>query len=63
MKSYTKRMIAYFIFGGVAAFTIDADAFLVAPLLIFLDLTVDIVRSRYQDFKDEQQKIIDDLSK
>jgi hypothetical protein len=46
-----------------ASFTIGAEYFYIAPMFMFIDFTIDIVRQRYQDFKDEQQKIIDDLSK
>ena len=44
MQPFTKRYIAYFSTGVIAA------------------ATVELVRSRYQDFKDEQQKILDALS-
>ena len=63
MQPYSKRMLAYFAIAILGAIFVHEDLFFLAPLLIFIDLTQDIVRSRYQDFKDEQQKIIKDLSK
>ena len=56
-------MLAYFAIAILGAIFVHEDLFFLAPVLIFIDLTQDIVRSRYQDFKDEQQKIIKDLSK
>jgi len=63
MQGYSKRMLAYFAIAILGAIFVHEDLFFLAPVLIFIDLTQDIVRSRYQDFKDEQQKIIKDLSK
>jgi hypothetical protein len=63
MQPYSKRMLAYFAIAILGAIFVHEDLFFLAPVLIFIDLTQDIVRSRYQDFKDEQQKIIKDLSK
>ena len=62
MQLFTKRYIAYFSTGVIAAATVHGDLILIAPVAIFIDLTVELVRSRYQDFKDEQQKILDALS-
>ena len=60
-ESFTKRYIAYFAVGIIAAtmFGEQSGAFFIAPLLMAIDFTVDIVRSRYQEFKQEQQDIID----
>ena len=63
MEGYSKRYLSYFALGFAASFTIGAEYFYIAPAFMFIDFTVDIVRQRYQDFKDEQQKLIDDLSK
>ena len=65
MESFTKRYIAYFVVGIIAAtmFGEQSGAFFIAPLLMAIDFTVDIVRSRYQEFKQEQQDIIDALKK
>ena len=65
MESFTKRYIAYFAVGIIAAtmFGEQSGAFFIAPLLMAIDFTVDIVRSRYQEFKQEQQDIIDALKK
>jgi len=64
MESFTKRYIAYFAVGIIAAtmFGEQSGAFFIAPLLMAIDFTVDIVRSRYQEFKQEQQDIIDVIS-
>ena len=64
MESFTKRYIAYFVVGIIAAtmFGEQSGAFFIAPLLMAIDFTVDIVRSRYQEFKQEQQDIIDVIS-
>ena len=49
-------IIAAFIFGG------QSGAFFIAPLLMFIDFTVDMVSSRYKEFTKEQQDLIDTLS-
>ncbi|MDA9938682.1 hypothetical protein N9C48_01060 [bacterium] len=63
MEGYSKRYLSYLALGFAASFTIGAEYFYITPAFMFIDFTVDIVRQRYQDFKDEQQKLIDDLSK
>ena len=65
MESFTQRYIAYFAVGIIAAtmFGEQSGAFFIAPLLMAIDFTVDIVRSRYQEFKQEQKDIIDALKK
>ena len=65
MESFTKRYIAYFAVGIIAAtvFGEQSGAFFIAPLLMLVDFTIDIVRSHYQEFKQEQQDIIDALKK
>ena len=64
MQPFTKRFIAYFVVGIIAAtvFGEQSGAFFIAPLLMAIDFTVEIVRDRYQDFKQEQQDIIDAMS-
>ena len=64
MQPFTKRFIAYFVVGIIAAtvFGEKSGAFFIAPLLMVIDLTIEIVRDRYQDFKQEQQDIIDAMS-
>ena len=64
MEPFTTRYIAYFVVGIIAAtmFGEQSGAFFIAPLLMAIDFTVDIVRSRYQEFKQEQQDIIDVIS-
>jgi len=63
MQPYSKRMIAYFAIAILGTIFVHEDLFFLAPILIFVDLTQDIVRSRYQDYKNEQKQILDDLSK
>jgi len=65
MEPFTTRYIAYFVVGIIAAtmFGEQSGAFFIAPLLMAIDFTVDIVRSRYQEFKQEQKDIIDALKK
>ena len=61
---YNKRMIAYFTLGLAVALGLEnSDWFFITPILIFADLTQDIIRSRYQDFKKEQQEMIDSIKK
>ena len=64
MELFTKRFIAYFVLGILAAnvFGNQSGAFFIAPLLMVIDFTVEIVRDRYQEFKQEQQDIIDAMS-
>jgi|TARA_R110000851_G_scaffold307992_1_gene466741 hypothetical protein len=64
MQPFTKRYIAYFTAGIIAAFIFggQSGAFFIAPILMFIDVTVDIVRSRYQEFTKEQQDLINTLS-
>jgi len=63
MEGYSKRYLSYLALGFAASFTIGAEYFYIAPAFMFIDFTVDIVRSRYQDFRKEQQQILDDLKK
>jgi hypothetical protein len=64
MQSFTKRYITYFAVGIIAVtmFGEQSGAFFIAPLLMAIDFTVDIVRSRYQEFTKEQQDLINTLS-
>ena len=64
MQAFTKRFLAYFVVGIIAAnvFGSQSGAFFIAPLLMAIDFTVEIVRYRYQDSKQEQQDIIDAMS-
>jgi hypothetical protein len=64
MESFTKRYITYFAVGIIAVtmFGEQSGAFFIAPLLMAIDFTVDIVRSRYQEFTKEQQDLINTLS-
>ena len=64
MELFTKRFIAYFVLGILAAnvFGNQSGAFFIAPLLMVIDFTVEIVRDRYQEFKQEQQDILDVMS-
>ena len=64
MQPFTKRYIAYFTAGIIAAFIFggQSGAFFIAPLLMFIDFTVDMVSSRYKEFTKEQQDLINTLS-
>ncbi len=61
MQPYSKRMIAYFVISILGAIFVHKDLFFLAPVLIFIDLTQDIIRHRYADFKKEQNEIIQTL--
>ena len=61
---YNKRMIAYFVIGLAVTLGLQSsDWFFITPILIVADLTQDIIRSRYQEFKKEQTDIIETLKK
>lgn len=61
MQSYSKRMIAYFAIAILGAVFVHEDLFFLAPVLIFIDLTQDIIRHRYADFKKEQNELVQTL--
>ena len=62
MEGYSKRYLSYFALGLLAALTLGAEYFYIAPAFMFIDFTVDLVRQRYQDYAKEQQDLIDILS-
>ena len=57
-----KKELTRDVFDKSTVFGEQSGAFFIAPLLMAIDFTVDIVRSRYQEFKQEQQDIIDVIS-
>lgn len=61
MQPYSKRMIAYFAIAILGAVFVHEDLFFLAPVLIFIDLTQDIIRHRYADFKKEQNELVQTL--
>jgi hypothetical protein len=63
MEGYSKRYLSYFALGCAAVLALGGEYFYIAPALMFIDFTVDIVRSRYQDYQDEQKELLDTLSK
>ena len=63
MEGYSKRYLSYFALGCASVLALGGEFFYIAPALMFIDLTVDLVRLRYQDYKNEQKQILDDLSK
>ena len=62
MQPWTKRFLAYFAVGFVSAFIVEGGFFITA-LLLFLDLSLEIVRNRYLEYKQDQQELIDTLKK
>ena len=60
MQPHSKRMILYILIGIACSGWTD-KGFLIAPVLMFLDLTVDIIRDRYADFRKEQQELVNTL--
>ena len=62
MQPYSKRMFAYFAIAIIAEFIISGGM-IIAPIAIFVDMTIDIIRQRYKDFKQEQNDILDAMKK
>lgn len=60
MESHSKRFLIYLIIGFVSAFVVEGG-FLITALLMFFDMTVEIVRNRYLDYKQEQQDLVNTL--
>ena len=60
MQPYSKRMLAYFAIAIVAEYFISGGM-IFAPVAIFVDMTQDMFRDRYKQFKKEQTHIIDAL--
>jgi preprotein translocase subunit YajC len=51
-------MFAYFALGIIAEFIINGGM-IIAPVLIFLDMTVDLIRRQYKEFRKEQTDILE----
>ena len=62
MQPYSKRTILYILIGIVCSGWTDGG-FLIAPVLMMLDLTVDIIRNRYETFRREQQELVNTIKK
>ena len=60
MQPHTKRMFAYFAL-GIGAEVFVNGGIILAPAFMFIDFTVDIIKSQYRDFKKEQKDILDAL--
>lgn len=60
MRPESKRMIIYFLAGIGFAF-VTPNGFFITPIAIFLDMTQDMIRSRYNDYRKEQQALVDTL--
>lgn len=60
MQPHSKRMIIYFLAGIGFAF-VTPNGFFITPICIFLDMTQDMIRSRYEDYRKEQQALVDTL--
>lgn len=58
MQPYTKRMFAYLTLGIIAEFIINGGM-IIAPVLIFIDMTVDLIRRQYGEFKKEKTDILE----
>ena len=58
MQPYTKRMFAYFALGIIAEFIINGGM-IIAPVLIFIYMTVDLIRRQYGEFKKEKTDILE----
>ncbi len=63
MEGYSKRYLSYFALGCAAVLALGGEYFYIAPAFMFIDFTVELVRSRYQDYQDEQKELLDILSK
>jgi len=60
MQPWTKRFLAYFAIGFVSAFIVEGGFFITA-LLLLLDLSWEIVRNRYLEYKQEMDETIKSL--
>ena len=60
MRPHSKRMLIYFAAGFLAALVVEWG-FFITPICIFLDMTQDMIRDRYKDYKQEQQDLINTL--
>ena len=58
MQPYTKRMFAYFGIAIIAEYFVDGGIIL-APALIFIDMTIDIVKHQYSEYKKDQKEMLD----
>jgi len=60
MEPYTIRIYAYVALGVIAEIIVSGGL-IIAPVLLFIDMTVDLIRRRYNEFKKEQNNILDAL--
>ena len=60
MEPYTIRIYAYVALGIIAEIIVSGGL-IIAPVLLFIDMTVDLIKRRYSEFKKEQNNILDAL--
>lgn len=61
MQPYNKRFLAYVGAAILLALIFGAEAAIVWPIAMCIDIIVTIVHDRYTDFKKDQAKMLDDL--
>lgn len=61
VKPYTKRLWLYLAIGLILEAFVFKGGFFVSPLLMVIDLTVDVVKCKYNQYCDEQRELLDSL--
>lgn len=61
MQPYNKRFLAYVGTAILLALIFGAEAAIVWPIAMCIDIIVTVVHDRYTDFKKDQVKMLDDL--
>jgi len=61
MQPYNKRFLAYVGTAILLALIFGAEAAIVWPIAMCIDIIVTVVHDRYTDFKKDQAKMLDDL--
>lgn len=62
MESYSKRYLTYLILGVILGLTIHTFIMMISLVLIIVDMIIDIIRWRFDDFKREQQAMLEKLA-
>ena len=62
MESFSKRYFTYLTIGIILGFAIDPAFFMGTAFLMIADMVIDIFRMRYEEFKQEQQAMLDKLA-
>ena len=60
MRPESKRMIIYAL-AGIGFGFVTPNGFFITPIAMFLDMTQEIIRNRYEDYRKEQQDLVDTL--